>query len=241
MGAQQALVAMVGLFGLGSGQEPGGEMRCYSLQNPCRKDLYIAFGLPMTVGRWGMLGNEYTRGWWRIDAGHQKKYCFKRDSKLYAYFDWAGSDAGHYQSDVSFSIGQPREFCVSQKATHIYKSWYDETTTGVYYRDVLDGWSLNESHTCEGLGIGATMRSFELMDDGDYHSAATIRQCPTWQGSHAQVAPVEAIHQHPNSADLQHVINATNPIAVLGYHPQKGWSVEEPQDGQETTENALLP
>eukprot|EP00438_Fugacium_kawagutii_P005946 Skav204489 [mRNA] locus=scaffold535:245975:246673:+ [translate_table: standard] len=232
MGVWQALVA--GLFGLSS----GADLECYSIRNQCSKGLYVAFGYPMP--QTSTTVTHRTRGWWLMDGGLEKRYCFRRHSYLYAYFDWAGTSAGHYGSDVSFSLGQAKEFCVSQRRSNI------ERNDGCFAQGFTDELTGLWAQTCEGLGIGATMRAFEMIDDGNYGSA-TVSHCPSWQSSEVPVAPIlEVSHEpfNPNSTDLQHLVNATDPFAVLGYDPEKGWSVEEAQNGpddSQSSENPLLP
>eukprot|EP00438_Fugacium_kawagutii_P027778 Skav220633 [mRNA] locus=scaffold112:433779:434474:- [translate_table: standard] len=231
MGAWQTLVAIAGLFGFSF----GAKYNCYTIRNQCGKALYVAFGYPTTIT------DRYweTRGWWVIDGGQARKSCLSTSSLLYAYLDFAGSTVGDYHSDVTFALGHDETLCISQRRSRIWMAF------GEHFTDKLTGHSAN---SCTELGIGATLRRFEMIDDGNYGSA-NVRHCPTWQGSNATpVAPVlEVSHQplDPNSTDLEQVINATHPFAVLAYHPGKGWTVEEPQSGpdqnDQESEEPLLP
>eukprot|EP00438_Fugacium_kawagutii_P027788 Skav220643 [mRNA] locus=scaffold112:642948:643670:- [translate_table: standard] len=240
MGAWQALVAIAGLFGLSSGSG----IECYKIENHCGKGLYLAFGY-VKSGWTNNIVELQTIGWYRHDGRFQRQYCFRRLASLYAFFDFVGSTTGHYQSDLAFTLGEAQEFCLSQRRSHIIRSAGESGSLG--FTDELSGrWASR----CEGLGIGATMRAFQMIDDGNVAHAATIPSsvCPTWQGSNATPVPVlEVSHQplDPNSTDVEQVINATHPLAVFVYHPETGWSVEEPQSGpdqsDQESEEPLLP
>eukprot|EP00438_Fugacium_kawagutii_P013491 Skav208884 [mRNA] locus=scaffold270:313034:313723:- [translate_table: standard] len=229
MRAWQALVAIAGLFGPSSGQQ----YRCYTIENKCTTDVYVAFGYARSKNKW------QTEAWWKVAGGLSKKYCFIRSSYLYAYFDWAGGRIGQALSDVNFWIRLPSPFCVGQKKASITEFNSDNVTK---FTNDLTG---DSATTCEGLGIGATMRFFTVIDDGHYDSTSISKsQCPssTRRDSNASAIVLEKSYEaNPNSTHLERFINATHPLAVFGYHPEEGWSLEEAQEGRESSEEPLLP